>query len=214
LPTREFGCSSLYASPCRRTAADAGIVAERLKNWQDEASWQAFFDTYWKLIYGVARQAGLNPDEAQDAVQETMVSAAKNLPTFKYDPKIGSFKAWLLNMTRWRIVDQKRKRGPLSSHHILAGDSPTGTGTVEKIPDPCSDGLDRLWEQQWEQTLLEAAWSNVKRRLDPLKCQIFDSYVNKHWPAEKVAAAVNVPVDQVYWQNIALLRCSRTRSPG
>ncbi len=28
----------------------------RLKNWQDSSSWQDFFDTYWKLIYGVARR--------------------------------------------------------------------------------------------------------------------------------------------------------------
>src|SRR6266496_3881416 len=30
----------------------------RLKNWDDQASWQEFFDTYWKLIYGVG-QTGL-----------------------------------------------------------------------------------------------------------------------------------------------------------
>jgi RNA polymerase sigma-70 factor (ECF subfamily) len=43
--------------------------------------------------------------EAQDVVQET-IFLARHMPTFKYDPAIGSFKAWLLNMTRWRIIDQ------------------------------------------------------------------------------------------------------------
>src|SRR5882762_11440295 len=71
-------------------------LLHRLKNWQDEASWQEFFDTYWRLIYGVARQAGMTDVEAQDVVQETMVSVAKHMPTFKYDPAIGSFKAWLM----------------------------------------------------------------------------------------------------------------------
>ena len=47
----------------------------------------------WKLIYGVARKAGLTDVEAQDVVQETMASVAKHMPTFKYDPVIGSFKA-------------------------------------------------------------------------------------------------------------------------
>ena len=27
-------------------------LLDRLKNWGDDASWQDFFDTYWKLIYG------------------------------------------------------------------------------------------------------------------------------------------------------------------
>ena len=45
-------------------------LLNRLKNWQDQASWQEFFDTYWKLIFATARSAGLADDEAQDVVQE------------------------------------------------------------------------------------------------------------------------------------------------
>lgn len=98
-------------------------LLKRLRNWQDQASWQDFFNTYWKLIYGVARKAGLTDAEAQDVLQETLVSVAKHIPTFKYDPTIGSFKAWLLNMTRWRIVGQFRKRGALVAHEPLPGNS-------------------------------------------------------------------------------------------
>src|SRR6266550_6910182 len=113
-------------------------LIQRLKNWQDESSWQEFFDTYWKLIYGVARKAGLNEAEAQDVVQETMFSVAKHMPTFKYDPAIGSFKAWLLNMTRWRITDQLRKRGPAVQWSTFSSDTATGTRTVDKVADPAS----------------------------------------------------------------------------
>jgi len=49
----------------------------RLKDWQDQQSWREFFDTYWKLIYSVAIQAGLSDAEAQDVVQDTLVSVAK-----------------------------------------------------------------------------------------------------------------------------------------
>ena len=83
-------------------------LLQRLKNWQDQSSWQDFFDTYWKLIYSGALKAGLNEAEAQEVVQETMISVAKHMPTFEYDRAIGSFKAWLLTMTRWRITDQLR----------------------------------------------------------------------------------------------------------
>ena len=38
----------------------------------------------------------------------------------------------------------------------------------------------------------------VKRRLDPQKYQIFDFYVNKEWPAAKIAESFNIPVSQVY----------------
>src|SRR5882762_11075450 len=113
-------------------------LLERLKDWQDQSSWQEFFDTYWKLIYGVARKAGLTDAEAQDVVQETIFSVARHMPTFKYDPAIGSFKGWLLNMTRWRIIDQFRKRGAPGAHRPLSGTDTTRTGTVEQIMDPAS----------------------------------------------------------------------------
>jgi hypothetical protein len=55
-------------------------LLDRLKNWNDQASWQEFFDIYWQLIYGVARKAGLTDAEAQDVVQETLVAVAKHMP--------------------------------------------------------------------------------------------------------------------------------------
>src|SRR5438552_9093962 len=106
-------------------------LIDRLKNWQDQSSWQEFFDTYWKLIYGVARQAGLTDAEAQDVVQDTMLSVARHMPGFKYDPAIGSFKGWLLNMTRWRIIDQVRKRR-------LGVPPAAEQGALEEVIDPAS----------------------------------------------------------------------------
>src|SRR5215831_9811818 len=84
----------------------------RLKNLEDEVSWQQFFDTYWQLIYRIAVRSGLTDSEGQDVVQETVITASKHLPAFRYDPKVCSFKTWLLRLARWRIIDQFRKRLP------------------------------------------------------------------------------------------------------
>ena len=170
-------------------------LIDRLKNWDDRASWQEFFDTYWKLIYGVARKAGLTEAEAQDVVQETLFAVVKHIPTFKYDPALGSFKGWLLTMTRWRIVDQLRKRGPAIVHRRDSGDT-ARTATVERVPD--MNNVDAAWEAEWKNNLFDAAMKNVKPKLDPQKFQIFDFYVKKEWPAEKVAQTFNVSVNQVY----------------
>jgi RNA polymerase sigma-70 factor (ECF subfamily) len=171
-------------------------LLHRLKDWQDQSSWQDFFDTYWKLIYGVARKSGLSDAEAQDVVQITLAAVAKHMPTFQYDPAIGSFKSWLLIKTRWCIIDQFRKRGPFAEHRPIS--SRTGTGTVERVADPAGQALDAIWEVEWEKNLLNAAVTSVKRHIDPQKYQIFDFYVNKDWPPSKVAARFGVSVDQVY----------------
>ena len=79
-------------------------LLSRLRDWGDNRSWREFFDTYWHLIYGLAVKCGLTEAEAQDVVQETMISVAKQMPAFKYDPGLGSFKGWLLQITRRRIA--------------------------------------------------------------------------------------------------------------
>ena len=123
----------------------------------------------------ISCKAGLNEAEAQDVVQETMISVAKHMPTFQYDRALGSFKAWLLNLTRWRITDQLRKRGRLA-----AFDPPDDTEAdiLGKIPDPLSESLNALWDAEWENNLLDAAIDKVRRRLDPHNYQIYDFYVN------------------------------------
>lgn len=173
-------------------------LINRLRNWQDQSSWNEFFRVYWKLIYGVARKAGLSDDEAQDVVQETLISVAKHMPTFQYDPAIGSFKSWLLNMTRWKIIAQFRKRSPQVPRREDASGSTTRTGTTDRVADPASEAVDAAWEAEWETNLLHAAIENVKRRLDPQRYQIFDFYVNKEWAPAKVAESFGVSVDQVY----------------
>ena len=81
-------------------------LLSRLQNWEDNESWRDFFDTYWRLIYTVAVKSGLTDTEAKEVVQETIICVARNIQKFKRDRKLGSFKGWLLQVTRRRIADQ------------------------------------------------------------------------------------------------------------
>lgn len=181
-------------------------LLKRLRDLQDEASWREFFDTYWGLIYGVARRAGLTDSEAQDATQETFLAMAGKLPGFDYDPTRGSFKARLLRMARWRIADQFRKRPPAASP---PRDGETQTSAVGRLVDPNTPDLDALWETDWRQTLLDAALARVKRRVDLEKFQVFDLYANKGWPAKKVAEAFGLRVNQVYVARTRIVKMIR-----
>ena len=178
-------------------AATRRSLVDRLVNWDDQKRWQEFFDTYWKLIYSTARKAGLSDAEAQEVVQETVITVAKKIDKLKYDPAIGSFKGWLLQITRWRIADQFRKRAPGAAKSARTSDDRL-TATIERIPDEHVVDLDALWEKEWEQNLFEAAIARVKKKVDPKQFQIFDCYVRKEWPAQKVAEQLRVNVGQVY----------------
>lgn len=171
-------------------------LLSRLKDYDDNDSWRDFFHTYWKLIYNIAVRSGLTEMEAQEVVQETIIAVSKQMPDFKYDRAKGSFKSWLLQLTRWRIQDQLRRR-QRDEHLGLTRDfDPDLDGAINDIPDPSS--VDSTWEDEWQKNLVDAAIQRLKALATPKQFQIFDLYVLKQWPVAKVTAALKVNFSQVY----------------
>ena len=170
----------------------------RLDNWEDQRTWDEFYQAYWRLIYAVAIKAGLRSEEAFDCVQETILSIAKQSKKKLYDPEQGSFKTWLMNMTRWRINDQFRKRKKDTA--MIEGEwaDDRKTAVIDRVEDPNGDVLERLWDVEWKKGIADAALSRVKTQVSPKQYQIFDYYVIRQWDADKVQQKLNVSMAQVY----------------
>ena len=188
-------------------------LLSRLEDVADDNSWREFFERYWKLIHSLAINAGLVESEAQDVVQETIISVARDIHKFKRDRKLGSFRGWLRNTARWRIADQFRRR--------LGSERP-GKGPVlvnipasdwGELPDPAGLVLDVVWEREWQKSLFETAAERVKQRVKEEQYQIFDLCVNKGWPAKSVAKTMGTTIGNVYVikHRVALLIANEIR---
>jgi RNA polymerase sigma-70 factor (ECF subfamily) len=182
-------------------------LLRRLKDADDQTGWQEFFDTYWKLIYGVALKAGLTDAEAQDAVQETVIAVSKHIGEFKYDPARCSFKTWLLLLTRQRIGRQFQKRRGLlpvqaeegmASRAVAAPAETERTATIQRVPDPVASTLEALWDEEWDQHVLKVATERVKGQVKAEQFQMFDLYVLQRWPVGEVVRVLRVSRGQVY----------------
>src|SRR5471032_3311695 len=108
----------------------------RLRDWKDAASWEEFYRLYRRLVYGLARRAGLMHDEAEEVTQDVFKRVAETIQNFESDPARGSFRGWLMNLTRWRIADKFRQRPPVGGRTIVHRSNVDHTGTVERLPDP------------------------------------------------------------------------------
>jgi len=171
----------------------------RLRDLGDSDSWRAFFETYWRLLYNVARKAGLNDSEAQDVVQETVIAVARKMPDFRYNPARGSFKQWLLLITRRRIQDHLRRlyrSVPAASGH--PGELARGAENVPSLEPSPDAQIDASWEHEWRENLFHAALSRVRRRANPKHYQVFDYCVLQELPAPEVARMLGLNAAQVY----------------
>ena len=174
-------------------------LLSRLRDLDDQESWRTFFDLYWRLLYNVARHAGLDESGAQEVVQETVIAVARKMPGFQYDPARGSFKQWLLRITRCRIADHLRKvyRQPLRAD-VDPNSLDADETYADVLGDPAGEQLEHAWEEEWERAMFDAAVARVRREANPKHFQVFDYCVLKGWPASKVAAILGLNAAQVY----------------
>lgn len=182
--------------PTRKT------LIEKLDNWDDWASWDEFYRTYSGFVFHVARKTGLSDDEANDVVQETFIGVAKNLQKKKFDTSLGSFKSFLLNQARWRILDQFRRRKKQQSReaNLYAGEEAEErrTAPIDRCADPNGVALEKLWEKEWQDKVMDIALRRVRALVSPRQFQIFSCYVLKGWSPERVKKELGVNAAQVY----------------
>lgn len=174
-------------------------LLSRLCNLDDHASWRTFFDLYWRMIYDVARHSGLDHEAAQEVVQDTVIGVARAMPSFRYDSKKGTFRQWLLRVTRRRIIDQFRRiyRQPVRVE--LIEDEPENDETsAAQVADFSGGQFECAWREEWERTVFRLAVAQVQRQINPKQFQVFDFCVLKEMPITKVAETLGLNAAQVY----------------
>jgi len=72
------------------------------------------------------------------------------------------------------------------------------TRTSTGLPDPNSQPLDAVWDEEWRQALPDEAMQRLKGEVSTQHFQIFYLSVIKGHPAAKVAAALGVNMAKVY----------------
>jgi RNA polymerase sigma-70 factor (ECF subfamily) len=165
-------------------------LLSRLRAWDDQESWSLFYETYGRLLFSYARRAGLDPAEAEDVVQDTVVSVARELPGFRYDPARGSFKGWLHQIVRRRVVDHLRR---LPRECVTDAEEPT------PAPERAEDsGWDVLWQGEWARHVTARALERVKGQVASRQFQIFSLAVLQEQPVPRVCEALGVSAAAVY----------------
>jgi RNA polymerase sigma factor (sigma-70 family) len=170
----------------------------RLRDWEHQEGWAQFFETYGPVIFGVALKAGFSVADAEEVVQETALSVAKQMRAGRFDRGKGSFKSWLLTIARSKMADRWRmaQRRPRIIH--VEAEDGRDTDFIERQPGAGSAAPDQHWEEEWQLNLLWAAENRLKMKSNPRHYQVFDCLINKEMAAAAVAAKFQIDVAQVY----------------
>ncbi|MGZ0167207.1 MAG: RNA polymerase sigma factor [Planctomycetales bacterium] len=139
----------------------------RIRDLRDEMAWGEFAQLYTPLIYRFARQSGLQDADASLVTQDVLVTVARTIHRFEYNPKSGSFRGWLKVVTRSRLNDFLRAQG-----REVQGTGDTGMlNVIEEQPDASQPDL---WEREFRRTLFE--WA-----VDRIRCDFEDTTWQAFW---------------------------------
>jgi len=129
----------------------------QIRDGANHAAWQEFVGLYGPVIYGFARQRGLQDADAADLMQDVLRSVSSAIARLDYDRQHGTFRGWLFTITRNKVFNflSARRIRPLAS-----GDSTTNRLLSEE-PDGHSDGAD-AWELEYQRRLASLAMDRVK----------------------------------------------------
>jgi RNA polymerase sigma factor (sigma-70 family) len=173
----------------------------RLRDWKDEASWTEFYRLYYNFVFELARRNGLTKPDAEEVTQDVFKRVAETVHEFESNPERGTFRGWLMNLTRWRIADKYRARLP----HERQGPSPQGadanfadrTCTIERVPDRTGPMVADD-EKDWQRHVLDTALTRLARRVPAKHIQVFDLYARQNWSVMRVARELDMNPATVY----------------
>ena len=160
----------------------------------DQEGWSQFYEFYEDFIYSAGRGAGLSHQEAQDIVQEAMVTVRSYIGKFVPDVNRGRFRTWLRKIVQSRIADEYRRknRDPIekAEHHPQSEDS--ATSTTNRIPDVNEVELGRLIDGKLEQAILTEARRFARENVRMEDYQAYDLFEIHEMSAREVAASLAI----------------------
>ena len=174
-------------------------LIERIKQESDAKGWERFFDIYSPLLLRYSYSLGLNYGEAEDLVQETVISVSKTIKNFQYDPSKCSFKSWLFMIVKRRLIDLRRAQWCRMHQKHYSLNKETLDNQELPIEDKDQASPDQqLWEKEFEEFIRERVFNLLKKKFKIEYLQIFDLAINKEWSTPEIAKYLQISKPRIY----------------
>jgi RNA polymerase sigma factor (sigma-70 family) len=159
----------------------------KLKSGTDsvrEVAWEEFHALYAPTIRRFALRMGASAEMADDVTQEVMLGFFSASPRFVYSPDKGRFRGYLKTCVC-------RALAKLHAANRLA------TINLDRL-DPTSPRIGEIWDELWEQRLLEQAVVEFRGNHPEQINSVFRRSVLDGESPQAIASALEMTVDAVY----------------
>ena len=164
----------------------------RLDDVDNHDAWDEFVSIYEPLLMSLASRFGMQPSDAADVVQETLIAVSNSVADYEPDDRPASFRRWLSTITRNKLIDQ------LSSRAVRergSGDTNVRHWLEQR---PAVDSDESVWDIEQRRQVFRWAASAVARQVSAATWQAFYRTSVQNESVQAVADSLGIQCGMVY----------------
>ncbi len=149
----------------------------------DPEAWRRLVQIYGPVVYGWCLRAGIRGDDAADIGQEVFRAVAGSVTDFRRDRAGDTFVGWLRTITRYKIVDYRRR-------HSTDPDAVGGTEfqlSISQLEAPPEENGDPVDDQQVNSVLFHRALTILQSEFESRTWKAFWATAIDNRPTSDVA---------------------------
>jgi RNA polymerase sigma-70 factor (ECF subfamily) len=185
------------------------LINQLRERRDDDAAWQRFDTRYRPMLQNWLRRYCLQPHDADDLVQQALAVVVRELPHFEYDPRRGTFPAWLRAILNNRLREFWRSR---KARPVATGNSAFNDWMLTELVDQRNDA-GRVWDREHARHVARRFLARVEPDCSPTTWQAFRRVMEGEKAAD-VAAELGISVNAVYLARSSVLRRLRLEMGG
>lgn len=168
------------------------INEQNLTNWENKEEWNSFYKSYYPYLKNMAISCKLPSQDAEDVVQDVLISMAKQFRDQKFTSEKGAFHAWVTKFAKWRIIDIVRKN-KIRSNLITSGDD-----FLMECQADSSPSIDEKYKIAHQREIVKQAVKNFKGNKKSKEYHIFYDFFIQNMSQEEIAAKYKTNMNNIY----------------
>ena len=212
------GMMNGWDAPAKRSLIEAALMScentslsllDRLAQQADPESWDRLVSIYGPLLRGWLGRYSVQASDADDLVQEVLLTVSREVAEFKHNRRQGAFRAWL------RTILVHRLRGFWRSKRyrpVATGDSDF-MKHLDALADQNSE-VSRMWDREHDEQVVSRGLEVIRPRVAPKTWEAFHRQAIDGVAATTVADELGMSMDAVYAAKSRVLKMLRQEVEG
>ena len=184
-------------------------LLQRLRQSSENEEWNGLVDLYAPLIRVWLRRYEVQDSDANDLVQEVLLTVSQDLGNFEHAGHPGAFRGWLKAI----LINRLRKFWRTRDRHPKARGDSGIDARIAQLDDPASE-MSQIWNREHDQYVLRQLLTLAEPHFEPNTWKAFCRVALEGVKPDAVAQEMGISRNAVIVAKCRVLSRLRQESEG